>query len=186
MAKLHFRYGVMGSSKTAEALMLAYNFRERGRTPLLAKPEEDTRTEKMWSRIGIESECMSLAEACAIPVGELGKYDCIVVDEVQFASPEQIEHLALIADVVNIPVFAFGLKTGYTGHLFPGSKRLIELADDIEAIRTSCWCGKEATMNALIVDDEICLDPSYQKETALEGKFVSLCRKHWREGRFHS
>lgn len=183
MAKMHFRYGVMGSSKTAEALMLAYNFKERGRLPLLTKPEEDTRTPTIWSRIGLEAECVPLSEVCATPLEDLGRYDCIVVDEIQFASPEQVEQLAVIADTVNIPVFAYGLKTGYTGELFPGSKRMVELADDLEAIRTSCWCGKEACMTALIINGQVYKDPGKQQETALDGEFISLCRKHWREGR---
>lgn len=187
MAKLHFRYGVMGSSKTAEALMLAYNFRERGRLPLLAKPACDTRTEKIWSRIGIEADCISLEEVCAMPFQDLGKYDCIIVDEVQFSTAEQIDQLASITDIMDISVFTFGLRTDYTGHLFEGSRRLFEIADEIEEIRTSCWCGKAAKMNALIAEDgHIIKEQATESQLHIGGNYLSLCRKHYNEERFKS
>lgn len=184
MAKLHFRYGVMGSSKTADALMLAYNFRERGRNPLLAKPLADTRTTKIWSRIGLEADCSSLEEICDKPLEELARYDAVIVDEVQFATEKQIDKLAAIADHLDIPVFAYGLRTGYTGHLFEGSKRLFEIADELEEAKTICWCGASAKLNALLDDDgNIVTDPTKQTETALDGKYIALCRKHYNEKR---
>lgn len=187
MAKLHFRYGVMGSSKTAEALMLAYNFRERGRSPLLAKPACDTRTEKIWSRVGIEAECISLEEVVDLPFQDLGKYDCLIVDEVQFATTEQIDHLAAITDIMSIPVFTFGLRTDYTGHLFEGSRRLFEIADEVQEIRTSCWCGKAAKMNALISEDgHIVKDRETESQVHIGGRYCALCRKHYNEERLHS
>ena len=186
MAKLHFRYGVMGGSKTADALMLAYNFREKGKIPLLAKPMADTRTEKMWSRVGIEAECVSLESICECPLEELSGYDCVIIDEVQFATAKQVDRLVSIADILNIPVFAYGLRTGYTGHLFEGSKRLFEVADELEESKTICWCGASAKMNALLDDDgNVVTDPNLQTDTALQGHFVSLCRKHFNERRLH-
>lgn len=183
MAKLHFRYGVMGSSKTADALMLAYNFRSKGSNPLLAKPASDTRTKKIWSRVGIEAECITLEELCDIPFVDLGKYDCIIIDEVQFATKEQIDHLGEIADIMNIPVFTYGLRTDYTGKLFEGSKRLFEIADEINEIRTACWCKRAAKMNALVVDGEIVKDLQEAGQLHIEGEYISLCRKHYNEGR---
>ena len=184
MAKLHFRYGVMGSSKTADALMLAYNFRERGRQPLLAKPSADTRTTKIWSRVGIEADCVTLESICDCPLEDLAGYDAVIVDEVQFATEKQVDRLGAIADILDIPVFAYGLRTGYTGHLFPGSKRLFEIADELEEAKTICWCGASAKMNALIGENgQIVTDPSLQTETALQGDYVSLCRKHMNEKR---
>lgn len=185
MAKLHFRYGVMGSSKTADLLMLAYNFRERGSTPLLAKPSEDSRTEDIWSRVGISSPCISLNDLCAMPFSELGRYDAILVDEAQFASAEQIDHLGDIADNLDIPVFTYGLRTDYTGHLFEGSKRLFEIADEINEIRTSCWCKKAAKMNALLDDNgEIIREiPTGEEQLKIDGEYTSLCRKHYNQGR---
>lgn len=185
MAKLHFRYGVMGSSKTADLLMLAYNFKERGSNPLLAKPEQDTRTVEIWSRIGISSECISLAQLCEMSFPELGKYDCVIVDEAQFATTEQIDHLGDIADNLDIPVFTYGLRTDYTGHLFEGSKRLFEIADEINEIRTSCWCKKAAKMNALVSNgNEIIREiPDDEDQLKIDGTYVSLCRKHYNQGR---
>ena len=186
MAKLHFRYGVMGGSKTADALMLSYYFREIGKIPLLAKPMADTSTEKMWSRVGIEAECVSLESICECPLEELSGYDCVIVDEVQFATAKQVDRLVSIADILNIPVFAYGLRTGYTGHLFEGSKRLFEVADELEESKTICWCGASAKMNALLDDDgNVVTDPNLQPDTALQGHFVSLCRKHFNEKRLH-
>lgn len=186
MAKLHFRYGVMGSSKTAEALMLAYNFRERGRNPLLAKPASDTRTTKIWSRIGIEADCILVEDLVKMPFTDLGHYDCIIVDEVQFSTREQIEHLAAITDIMGIPVFTFGLRTDYTGHLFEGSERLFELADEVEEIRTSCWCGKAAKMNALVTEDgNIIKERQTDSQVLIGGRYVALCRKHYNEERLN-
>lgn len=184
MAKLHFRYGVMGSSKTADLLMLAYNFRERGSNPLLAKPSKDTRTEKIWSRVGISADCIPLEDLCSMSFPELGKYDCVIVDEVQFATAEQIDHLGDVADIMDIPVFTYGLRTDYTGHLFEGSKRLFEIADEIDEIRTSCWCKRAAKMNALIDGGEIVRDIGGAGQLNIGGEYVSLCRKHYKEGRF--
>ena len=92
-ANVHFRFGAMGSSKTASALMLEYNFREKGMIPLLAKPAIDTRTTKMWSRIGLEADCTTLENVCSMSYNELAGYDCVIIDEAQFATDEQVEFL---------------------------------------------------------------------------------------------
>jgi thymidine kinase len=185
-AKVHFRFGAMGSSKTASALMLNYNFREKGMIPLLAKPEADTRTTKMWSRIGLEANCTTLENVCEMSYNELSGYDCIIVDEVQFANEDQVEFLVGIADHLNIPVFLYGLKTDFRGRLFDGSKRILELADSIEEIETTCWCGAAARFSArvdkegnMIRQGEI-IDNG---EVENRPKYVALCRKHFFAGR---
>ena len=185
-ANVHFRFGTMGSSKTASALMLDYNFREKGMVPLLAKPAVDTRTAKMWSRIGLEADCTTLENVCEMSYNELAGYDCVIVDEVQFATDEQVEFLVGIADHLNIPVFLYGLKTDFQGKLFPGSKRILELADDIEEIETTCWCGASARFSARVDSQgKIVREGTVVDEGAVETrpKYVALCRKHFFAGR---
>lgn len=186
MANLHFRFGAMGSSKTASALMLDYNFREKGMRTLLAKPSTDTRTDKMWSRIGLEADCISVDELCSKPYNELAGYDCLIVDEAQFVTDTQAEFLAGVADYLNIPVFLYGLKTDFRGRLFDGSKRLLELADEIEEIETTCWCGRAARFSARI-DKEGNIVREGDVVKPEEGKdkpsYIALCRKHFFAGR---
>ena len=138
MAKLHFRFGTMSSAKTASALMLVYNFKEKGNSVLLAKPDIDTRTQEVWSRIGLKEASISVSEMLALPIEDIARCKVIVVDEAQFMEPDQVDELAKLVDKLNIPAFCFGLKTDYTSKLFPGSKRLLELADEIEEVKTSC------------------------------------------------
>ena len=112
MAKLYFYYGAMGSSKTANALMADYNYRERGQKTILAKTNIDTRDGKnvIWSRIGLERECVLLSDVCAMSDEELRTYDAIIVDEIQFAKREQIDFLAHIVDYLKVPVLCYGLR----------------------------------------------------------------------------
>lgn len=187
MATLHYRYGAMGSSKTALALMLAYNFSEKGMRPLLAKPASDTRTSTMWSRTGMESPCISLDALCDMTYNEIGGYDCIIVDEIQFATGAQVEFLAGIVDHIGISVFTYGLKTDFQGRLFEGSKRMLELADTVEELPCSCWCGKSAKFSARIDSngDVVREGERVEMESVVpeEAKYVALCRKHYLSGR---
>jgi thymidine kinase len=186
MTKLHFRYGAMGSSKTALALMLAYNFSEKGMKPLLCKPATDTRTEKMWSRTGLESDCISLEELCSKDLNEIAGYDCVIVDEVQFATTEQVDFLAGIVDHVHIPVFAYGLKTDFQGKLFVGAKRMLELSDTIEEMKSACWCGSAAKFSARVdADGNVLREGDTVDIGGHEDKphYVALCRKHFLSGR---
>ena len=187
MAKLHFRYGAMGSSKTALALMMAYNFREKGMKPLLVKPATDTRTSTMWSRTGMEEECISLESLCNMSYDEICGYDCIIMDEAQFATDKQVDFLAGIVDHLGLPVFAYGLKTDFQGHLFEGSKRLIELADDIEENKAACWCGATAKFSARVsADGNIIKDGDTVGIEAEDMTYVALCRKHYMSNRANS
>ena len=183
MAKLHYRYGAMGSSKTALALMLAYNFRERNKKVILAKPLADIRTDKIWSRAGLESDCISLESLCSMSLTEISGYDVIIVDEIQFASEEQVDFLASLVDLLEIPVFTYGLKTNAFGRLFPGSKRMIELADTLEECPSMCWCGAPAKFSARIDENGNVIREGEDKPYAMDGKYCPMCRKHYMSGK---
>lgn len=173
----------MGSSKTAQALMKAHNFRETGHHVLMAKPIADTRTKKIWSRIGLESECISLEELCSMSPYDLDAYDVIIIDEIQFASNEQIDFLATLVDHHNISVFAYGLMLTFSGTLFDGAKRMLELADNIHECESVCWCGAPAKFSALLDDNGDVVRIGDNPDTALAGEYMPLCRKHFMSGK---
>ena len=152
MAKLYFKYGVMGSSKTAQALITKFNYEERGMTVWLVKPQIDNRDSEhlIKSRIGLSSAAYELPYHENIYEAFRGldqKIDVIIVDEAQFLSEDQVDQLALIVIDYNIPVLCFGLRTDFRTKTFPGSKRLLEIADSLTEINTICSCGKKATVN---------------------------------------
>lgn len=182
MAKLYFRHGAMGSSKSASALMVRYNYIERGKTPLLVKPMIDTRdgARTVKSRIGIEAEAVFFEELKNYSAEQIKKYDAIIVDEVQFLHSPDIDFLAAIVDDFQIPVLCYGLKTDFRGLLFEGSKRLLELADEIEEIPTVCWCGRKARFNARIINGEV-VSEGEQIVLGANESYISLCRKHFLE-----
>ncbi len=186
MSKLIFRYGAMGSSKTANALIVAYNYKERGKRVLLLKPIADDRSKNISSRIGLSEKCLAAEEyldcindnSDIIDESKKLPYDVIIIDEVQFLEPRYIDLLAFIVDTYDIPVICYGLKTDFTGHLFEGSKRLLELADNIEEIPTICWCGRKARFNARIADGKV-IKTGNQIQIGGNESYVSLCRKHF-------
>lgn len=183
MAKLYFRYGAMGSSKTANALMVEYNYRERGKKALLTKPAADTRDgEKIVSsRMGLKENCIWMEEVMEMPETEILKYDCMIVDEAQFCSKEQVEFMVHLVDDCNLPVICYGLRADFRNNLFPGSMWLLAWADQIEEIKTVCWCGRAAKCNARFNQNGIVREG---EQVVLGGNdsYVALCRKHWREG----
>lgn len=183
MAKLFFRYGAMGSSKTANALMVEYNYRERGKRALLAKPMTDTRDGErtVSSRIGLAQKCIWTEELMEMPEEELKQYDCIIIDEAQFCPKEQIECLVHFVDDLNIPVICYGLRADFRNELFPGSQWLLAWADVVEEIKTVCWCGKAAKCNARFNEHGIVREGA---QVVLGGNdsYTALCRKHFREG----
>ncbi len=189
MAKLYFRYGAMGASKTANALMVAYNYRERGQEVLLFKPSVDTRdsVRKISSRIGISTEAVvvsekdNLLETVRHRVDSDGLLACIIVDEAQFLTKYQVEQLTDIVDTLNIPVIAYGLRTDFRGELFEGSQWLLAWADTIEEIKTVCFCSKKAVMNARIADGKV-VKRGEQVKIGGNESYVALCRKHWKSG----
>lgn len=184
MAKLYFYYGALGSSKTANALMSAYNYERVNKKVLLAKPSIDTRNGKnvIWSRIGLKHDCISLEKLLETSFEVIKEYDCVIIDEVQFATKKQVMFLSDIVDKLNIPVMCYGLRTDFKGNLFEGSKTLLAIADTIEEIKTVCWCGKKATFNARYNKNGIIKTGSII-ELGCEDKYVALCRKHYKEGK---
>ena len=156
MAKLYFKYGAMGSSKTAQALITKFNYLERGMSVRLIKPALDTRDGKkiLSSRIGLSSECDEISEGDSIlKLYHENPTDVIIADESQFFTKRQIDEMRTIVNEYNVPILCFGLRTDFKTKLFEGSKRLFEIADSITEIKTICDCGRKATVNARIDKD---------------------------------
>jgi thymidine kinase len=180
MAKLYFRYGAMGSSKTANAIMVQYNYQERGQKALLVKPLIDTRDggPVVGSRSGLQAPCIYMEDLTS----EIAKgYSCIIVDEAQFLTKDQVKMLVSIVDDLSIPVIAYGLRADFQGNLFEGSHWLLAWADSIEEIKTVCWCGRKATCNARISNGKVVREG---EQVVIGGNesYVALCRKHWANG----
>ena len=184
MAKLYFRYGAMGSSKTANAVMVEYNYKERGCKVLMLKPKLENRDGAtiVRSRSGLQTECRFVED---LPEINLDGYACIIVDEAHFLTEKQVVGLVDIVDDLGIPVICYGLRTDFRGELFEGSKALLQWSDTIEEIKTVCWCGKKATFNARVHDGRIVREG---EQILLGGnsQYVSLCRRHWKEGNLGS
>lgn len=187
MAKLYFKYGAMGSSKTAQALITKYNYEENDMHVWLMKPGTDTRDGKnvVKSRIGLRSEAQVISPD--MDVYEIyrtqwdGKVDAVIVDECQFFTVEQIDQLRTIVDDFNVPVMCFGLRTDFQTKLFPGSLRLMEVADTIQEIKTICDCGAKATVNARIIDGYIVTEGD---QVFLGGNdaYIAMCHRCYING----
>ena len=195
MAKLYFRYGAMGSSKSANILMVRYNYEERGQYAVLLKPRTDNRDgeHEIQSRIGLSAPAEYvdefLKEIAEFWDDEISEYtyhgkrvDAILVDEAQFLSPEEVDTLSDIVDFYNIPVLCYGLRTDFLNHLFPGSRRLMEIADVIDEVPTVCWCGKRAQCNTRYANGKIVREGA-QIMLGSNESYVALCRKHYKEGK---
>lgn len=184
VAKLYFRYGAMGSSKTANAVMVQYNYRERGRQVLMLKPKLENRDGAtiVRSRCGLEAECRFVED---LPQIDLENIECVIVDEAHFMTADQVRSLVDVVDERNIPVICYGLRTDFRGDLFEGSRELLRWADTIEEIKTVCWCGKKATFNARVHDGRIVRDGE-QIQLGGNSSYISLCRKHWKDGNLGS
>lgn len=180
MAMFEFVYGTMGAAKSAAALVRAYNWKEKGFRVSILKSDVDTRTEKLSSRVGIEAECYSLEEACTHSLSYFERMDALIVDEIQFAKPENVDYLARLVDAHDVEVTVYGLLLDAAGELFAGSKRAIEVADVLTEMRTPCWCGKDAKVSAL-VDDDLHVVRAHVFGPD-KGRYVALCREHFREG----
>ncbi len=186
MAKLYFKFGAMGCSKTAQALITKFNYEERGMKVLLLKPAIDDRdgVNTVKSRIGLEEEAVTVGGSENVYEKYLNNYsDCnvIIVDECQFLSPEQVDQLADIVINENIPVLCFGLSTDFTTHLFPGSKRLFEIAESIAEIKSVCNCGSKATVNARLDSNGRIVTKGSQVCIGGNDRYVAMCRKCWLE-----
>ena len=180
MAKLYFRYGAMGSSKSANALMVKYNYEERGQQALLVKPALDDRggAGRVVSRCGLSAPCAPFSAV----YGDLAGVSCVIVDEAQFLTRAEVERLVKIVDDLDIPVIAYGLRTDFRNELFEGSQYLLAWADSIEEIKTVCWCGKKAVCNARFGPDGRLTKVGEQILLGANDRYISLCRKHWAQG----
>lgn len=184
MAKLYFKYGAMGSSKTAQALITKFNYEERGMLVWLIKPSVDDRDGDtvIRSRVGLSAEAESIPPDTDIIKAYLkrGKTDVIIADEAQFFTPEQIDGFRSIVDDYNVPVLCFGLRTDFLTHTFPGSKRLLELADSITEIKTICECGSKATVNARISPEGKIITQGEQVFIGGNDSYVAMCHACWK------
>lgn len=191
MAKLYFYYGPVGSSKSTMLLTKAHSFEERGIPFICIKSSIDDRdgNDIIKSRIGISRECLTVEPGDNLfdfvveyidTVG-LTKPLWILVDESQFLDSKQIDELSEVVDSLNINVLCYGLRTDFTGKMFEGSKRLMEIADNIEEMRVSCSCGKKAIINARIDEEGNVVTDGKQILIGGDDKYISLCRKCYRE-----
>lgn len=183
MAKLYFKYGSMGSSKTAQALITKYNYEENGMLVWLIKPAADQRDGAiiLRSRVGLEAPAEVVApERDLLEAYRLrGRTDVIIVDECQFLTAEQIDQLREIVDSENIPVLCFGLRTDFRSTLFEGSRRLFEVADTITEIKAICDCGAKATTNARIDSDGYVVTEGAQLLLGGNDRYIAMCHKCW-------
>lgn len=184
MAKLYFRHGAMGSSKTANALMVEYNYYERGKRALLLKPRLDTRDGEgiIKSRMGLQKKCGFVEDFVTYPKEKILEYDCIIVDEAQFCKKSEIAFFVKVVDECNIPVICYGLRTDFQREPFEGSIWLLAWADVIEEIKTVCWCGQGATCNTRFTEDGTVIREGEQVCLGGDDKYIALCRKHYKEG----
>ena len=188
MAKLYFKYGAMGSSKTAQALITRYNYEENDLRVWLIKPSADSRDggAVIRSRIGLEGVAQILSpEADVLEIfrtEQQGKCDVIIVDECQFLTEAQIDQLRAIVDEHNVPVMCFGLRTDFQCHLFAGSRRLMEVADTIQEIKTICDCGAKATVNARIDSEGHIVTQGEQLFLGGNDSYIAMCHKCWVRG----
>ncbi|MBR1971877.1 MAG: thymidine kinase [Oscillospiraceae bacterium] len=188
MAKLYFKYGAMGSSKTAQALITKYNYEENDLNVWLIKPSADTRdgAQILRSRIGLEARVEVISPETDIYARFLGgkarRSDVIIVDECQFMTEKQIDQLRAIVDEHNIPVMCFGLRTDFQTRLFPGSRRLMEVADTIQEIKTICDCGAKATVNARIDGTGHIITEGAQVVLGGNDSYIAMCHKCYIRG----
>lgn len=185
MAKLYFKYGAMGSSKSAQALITQFNYEELGMSVWLIKPSVDTRdgADIIKSRIGLQRSARIITpeQDIAEEYAKLPKHDVIIADEAQFFTPEQIDQLRSLVDDENLPVLCFGLRTDFQTHFFPGARRLMELADSITEIKTVCSCGRKATVNARIDVSGRIITEGDQVFLGGNDSYIAMCHKCWKD-----
>lgn len=184
MAQLYFYYGAMNAGKSTTLLQASFNYRERGMTTLLWTAAVDDRAGggRIGSRIGLEAEALVFdpgtdlfAAVAADPP------DCVLVDEAQFLTARQVDQLASVVDRLDVPVLAYGLRTDFRGDLFPGSERLLAIADKLVELKAVCQCGRKAVMNLRVDAAGQALTTGAQTEIGGNDRYVALCRRHWRE-----
>ena len=185
MAKLYFKYGAMGSSKTANALITKFNYEERGMRVWLIKPALDVRdgADTVRSRIGLSADADAISRETNIyDLFRDGRDDHVIIaDECQFFAPAQIDQLRRIVDEFDVPVLCFGLRTDFLTHLFEGSRRLFEVADSISEIKTICSCGKKAIVNARIDGEGKIVTEGGQILLGGNDSYVAMCHSCWKK-----
>lgn len=187
MAKVYFYYASMNAGKSTVLLQSSHNYRERGMRTLLFTPLVDSRygTGRIESRIGLRSSAISLgagddllsrvrAEHAIDPVA------CVLIDEAQFLTPEQVWQITDVADALRIPVLCYGLRTDFQGKLFPGSAALLALADDLTELKNICHCGRKATINLRIDAHGHAVQEGAQVEIGGNDRYVAMCRRHFK------
>ena len=185
MAKLYFKYGAMGSSKTANALITKFNYEERGMKVWLIKPALDVRdgADVVRSRIGLEAQAYAVTPDIDIfeAFKNAGDFHVVIADECQFFTARQIDGLRRIVDELDIPVLCFGLRTDFLTHTFEGSHRLFEVADSISEIKTVCECGSKAIVNARIDGNGKIVTEGGQILLGGNDSYIAMCHKCWKK-----
>ena len=189
MAKLYFYYSSMNAGKSTTLLQSSYNYRERGMNTLVLTPELDTRfgAGTVSSRIGLQTDAttFSTADNLFTIVGSAHQQQdlhCLLIDEAQFLTREQVQQLGDVADECGVPVLCYGLRTDFQGQLFEGSQYLLAWADNLVEIKTICHCGRKATMVLRTDEAGNVLREGEQVEIGGNERYTSVCRKHFKEG----
>jgi len=188
MAKLYFYYSAMNAGKSTILLQSAYNYKEMGMDTMLFTAALDDRVgePKISSRIGLEADATlydgndDLLDMVSTR-DSAGKIACVLVDEAQFLTTAQVDQLTDVADLLSIPVIAYGLRTDFQGQLFPGSQRLLAVADEMREVKTICRCGKKAIMTLRLDENGKAIKDGEQVVIGGNESYVSVCRKHWKE-----
>lgn len=191
MAKFYFYYSSMNAGKSTALLQSSYNYRERGMNTLVLAPNFDDRygVGKVTSRIGLETAATTfrtdedLFRLVATYIDKAPLH-CVLIDEAQFLTKEQVHQLGEVTDELNIPVLAYGLRTDFQGEPFEGSKYLLAWADNLQELRAICFCGSKATMVIRLAEDGNAITQGSQVEIGGNDRYVSMCRKHFKENYF--
>lgn len=191
MAKLYFYYSSMNAGKSTALLQSSYNYRERGMHTLVLAPRLDDRygVGKITSRIGLETSAHTFRQdedlyRLITAQHEAEGLHCVLVDEAQFLTKEQVFQLGEVTDELNIPVLAYGIRTDFQGEPFPGSKYLLAWADNLKELKAICFCGSKATMVIRLDQDGNAITQGVQVEIGGNDRYVSMCRKHFKENYF--
>jgi len=186
MAQLYFYYSAMNAGKSTSLLQSEYNYRERGMTTRLLTAQIDQRygAGRISSRIGLEKKADTFTETTDLKAWFTafnGHTDCILVDEAQFLTPDQVNQLSDLVDEANVPVLCYGIRSDFLGNLFPGSARLLALADKLSELKTVCHCGRKAIMVARLDEKGKAISEGDQVVIGGNDRYVSMCRKHYKD-----
>ena len=187
MAKLYFSYSTMNAGKSTVLLQASHNYGERGMKTMLFTAELDNRSKvgNISSRIGLSEKASTFNNDDNLFSSvqdrlNIDKISCVFVDEAQFLTEKQVWELSDVVEILNIPVMCFGLRTDFQGKLFEGSSSLLAIADELKEIKTICHCGKKANMVVRVDSNGKVLKEGAQIEIGGNEKYISLCRKHWK------